>query len=243
MKRSKWKIIRLIWVISGIIFLAWLWNSSRAKGVNEEILQSSSAVKAEETKDLISFTPVHAFKKVFIFYPGALVDPVAYAPLCRKIADSGYKSIIIKMPWRLAKYGYNKPKEMGIFNDTSKQYVLAGHSQGAKMAAQFVSENPGLIQQLILLGSTHPVNIDLSHISIPVMKIYGTNDGVADTAGVNANKNKLPGATKCVLLKGANHSQFGFYGFQLGDHKAGISREEQQQLVFDNIAAFIRLAG
>src|SRR5207249_1727710 len=134
------------------------------KGVNKLIFQSNSSVRVEETKDFISFTPTRTYQKVFIFYPGALVDPVAYSPLCRKIADSGYKVFLIKMPWRLAKKGYNKPKEMSLLADTTKQYILAGHSQGAKMAAQFVYENPTLIDRLILIGTTHPRDIDLSKI-------------------------------------------------------------------------------
>jgi hypothetical protein len=32
-----------------------------------------------------------------------------------------------------------------------------------------------------------------------------------------------------VVIEGANHSQFGWYGFQPGDQRAKIGREEQQQ--------------
>jgi len=54
------------------------------------------------------------------------------------------------------------------------------------------------------------------------------------------NKSKLPETTKFVLIQGANHSQFGYYGFQLGDNKADISREKQQQDILDNILSFIK---
>ncbi len=42
---------------------------------------------------------------------------------------------------------------------------------------------------------------------------------------INKNKSKLPLTTKYVLIEGANHSKFGYYGFQLGDNKASIARE------------------
>lgn len=74
-----------------------------------------------------------------------MVDPKAYVPLCRKIADNNIKVYLIKMPWGLASKGYNIPKELNLFSDTTKTYILAGHSQGAKMAGQFVYENPNLI--------------------------------------------------------------------------------------------------
>jgi hypothetical protein len=232
-------IFRTIWLTLGIGFTVWMFYSYQSKGVDQSVFKSSSTVEVAENKDLYSFTPTHSYQNVFIFYPGALVDPEAYVPLCRKIADNGCKALLIKMPWRLAQLGYKKPIELNLFADTTKQYILAGHSQGGKMAAQFVYENPALIGKLILIATTHPRDIDLSKAVIPIMKIYGSEDGVADSEAVNKNKPRLPAATKYVLIKGANHAQFGYYGFQLGDNKAGITREEQQQITLNNILSFI----
>lgn len=144
------------------------------------------------------------------------------------------------MPWRLPSYGYTKPKELDFFKDSTKQYVLAGHSKGGMMATQFVYENPTLIDKLILLGTTHPRDFDLSKSSIPIMKIYGSDDGVAKAKSIESNKPKLPTTTKYVLIKGGNHSQFGYYGSQLGDNEASISREEQQKIILDSILSFIK---
>lgn len=238
MKKSK-KIFGLLWVTAGLCFLLWVYNSYRATGFGNEILESSKAVVVKSANDYISFTPVKPYQKVFIFYPGALVAPQAYAPLCRAIANAGCKSIIIKMPWRLASYGYKKPIEMGLFNDDTKQYILAGHSKGAMMAAQFVYENPSLIDKLILIGTTHPKEFDLSASKIPIMKIYGSKDGVAKLTEINANKTKLPPATKYVLINGANHSQFGYYGSQLGDNKATVTREVQQSITTNAVLLFM----
>ena len=46
---------------------------------------------------------------------------------------------------------------------------------------------------------------------------------------MKANAGKLPPHTKWVTIDGGNHSQFGYYGFQLGDRSATISREAQQE--------------
>ncbi|MCU7548338.1 alpha/beta hydrolase [Chitinophagaceae bacterium LB-8] len=238
----KWtprKIFRAVWAFGGIGFTIWLFYSFQAKGVDEANFQDSRGVTVEQNEDYISFTPTKDFKEIFIFYPGAMVDPKAYVPLCRKIADHDIKVLLMKMPWRLASKGYHKPIELNLFADTSKEYILAGHSQGAKMAAQFVFEHPGLIDKLILIGSTHPRDISLSGIMIPVMKIYGSKDGVADMETINRNKSKLPKTTKYILIRGANHSQFGYYGFQLGDHKADISRDQQQEETLKSILTFL----
>lgn len=143
------------------------------------------------------------------------------------------------MSWLLATKGYNKPKELDLFQDKSKTYIIAGHSQGAKMSAQFVFENPDLIDKLILIGTTHPRDISLAKSKIPVLKIFGSNDGVADKKSVLKNKHLLPQTAIFKEIVGGNHAQFGYYGYQLGDNKASITREEQQSETFEAILTFI----
>lgn len=71
------------------------------------------------------------------------------------------------------------------------------------------------------------------------MKIYGSNDGIADEKTIFKNKSKLPADTKFIKIEGANHGQFGYYGFQLGDDSATISREKQQEETLRHILNFI----
>ncbi|MGK7391220.1 MAG: alpha/beta hydrolase [Candidatus Cyclobacteriaceae bacterium M2_1C_046] len=239
MKWKKRKIFRIIWITFGLSFFLWLVYSYQSKEVDPEVLLSNPTVTVEVTDDIIAFTPKQEYENIIIFFPGAMVEPIAYAPFSRKLADSGNKVIIIKMPFRLASRGYNLPKEMKMFSEEPKQYILAGHSLGAKMAAQFTYENPTLVDKLILLGTTHPRDISLADISIPVLKISGSHDGVAPVEKTNINKPNLPASTKYILIEGANHSQFGHYGSQLGDDKASISRDKQQQQVIDHIRIFL----
>ena len=46
--------------------------------------------------------------------------------------------------------------------------------------------------------------------------------------------------TKFIKIHGANHAQFGYYGYQLGDNSAKISREKQQAETLKNILEFIK---
>lgn len=242
MSKQKWSLKRIIirvWLTVGIVFIFYLFYSYQSREVDEHFLQNNDTIDVSNTKDFYAFTPQTEFKDVFIFYPGAMVDPKSYVPLCRKIAENNIKVYIIKMPWRLASKGYNIPKELGLFADTSKTYILAGHSQGAKMAAQFLYENPDLIDKLILIASSHPRDISLSDSQIPIMKIYGSRDGVADEKSILENKSKLPLDAQFVRIDGANHSQFGYYGFQLGDNRAEISRDEQQSETLRAILEFV----
>jgi len=242
MTKEKWtlkRIIKTTWITTGVVFILWLFYSYQSHGVDNLLLKNDIGINIENTDEFYSFTPQGDFKDIFIFYPGAMVEPKAYIPLCRKIAENKIKVYLIKMPWRLASIGYNIPKKLNLFNDTATTYILAGHSLGAKMAAQFVFENPGLIDKLILIGTTHPIDISLADNNIPILKIYGSKDGVADERSILDNKSKLPGTTKFVRIAGANHSQFGYYGFQLGDEKAGIDREQQLTEMVRIILGFI----
>lgn len=49
----------------------------------------------------------------------------------------------------------------------------------------------------------------------------------------------LPPHTRFVEIKGGNHAQFGYYGFQLGDHRATIPREQQQAELLRAILLFL----
>jgi hypothetical protein len=238
-KSSLKKVLTIIWVSAGILFTLWLFYSYNAKDVDETFFKSNNEVSVENTSDYFLFTPKKEFKNVLVFYPGAMVEAEAYVPLCRKLAENNIKVYLIKMPWRLASKGYNRPKDLHVFDDDSKTYILAGHSQGGKMAAQFVYENPDLIDKLILIGTSHPRDISLADARIPILKIYGSKDGVADEGSIFKNKSKLPETAKFVKIGGANHCQFGYYGFQLGDDKATISREQQQKETLNAMVSFI----
>ena len=232
------KIIGKIWLLLAIVFIVWLWWSYRAQNV-EAFLVSNDEVTVSDDQNAIQFTPIKPYAKTLVFFPGALVDPRAYSPMCFRVAEHGYKAIIVKMPFRLAQFGYNQTAVIYLFSDTTKKYYLSGHSKGGAMAARFVYEKLARANGLILMGTTRPKDFDLSTLQIPVMKIYGDVDGVAKPEDVIANKNKLPANTRFIAITGGNHSQFGWYGNQFGDHKAGISRIKQQELILQYLLSMM----
>ena len=96
------------------------------------------------------------------------------------------------------------------------------------MASRIASERRTGFTGLVLIGTTHPRDVDLSTLAVPVTKVAGTRDGLAARTAVEANRAKLPAATRWVWIEGGNHSQFGWYGFQPGDRRATISAEAQR---------------
>jgi pimeloyl-ACP methyl ester carboxylesterase len=172
-----------------------------------------------------------------VFLPGAMVDPRAYGPLARAVAEAGFPVALVELPWRMAPTaaGEETVAERAAVAreaiDPSIPWVLAGHSRGAAIATRLMAGGPRGYAALVLVGTTHP-RIDLSSLSIPVVKIGGTLDCVAGRTRAEEAGPLLPAGTEWLWIEGANHAQFGFYGTQLGDCTATMSREEQfRQLV------------
>ena len=84
--------------------------------------------------------------------------------------------------------------------------------------------------------------MDLSAVRIAVTKVVGTGDGLASPEEVEANRGKLPAHTRWVWIQGGNHSQFGWYGFQPGDHRATIGANVQRALMTDAVLDVLRKA-
>ncbi|HEY1016388.1 MAG TPA: alpha/beta hydrolase, partial [Herpetosiphonaceae bacterium] len=98
---------------------------------------------------------------------------------------------------------------------------------------------------LALIGTSHPKAPagDLAGSGRQVTVIYATDDGLASPPEVLAAAAYLPPDTRWVRIEGGNHSQFGWYGFQLGDHRASISREQQQAQLVDALTAALGADG
>lgn len=257
---SLWQKVRRIWVIAGlvatVIFVGWALIGYRASSEAVAAMRSDARVAVVALDSLVQFTSAAHEAKVrvgLLFFAGALVDPRAYAPLGRDLALAGYPVTIVFLPRRGAFGGADSPQLMEIAADAintderASQWVIGGHSRGAVVAIKLEellrSLGANTLAGLLLVGTTHPRDVDLSTLRLPVTKIVGTKDGVAPIAKVEANSRLLPASTQWVRIEGGNHSQFGWYGFQPGDHFASISRAAQHEQLVDAIKEALRIAG
>jgi len=243
MKRPQgvWGTIHWIWIragaLAGIVFVAWSVLAYRATSVAREAVKSDARVEVTDRQDHWLFRPRAGAADVgLIFYAGALVDPVAYAPLARSVAERGYPVLLIRLPRRGAFGGADGAVPLTRAIDATlavpsvKRWVAAGHSRGGKVASELVRTRAGSLVGLILIGTSHPRDFSLATSQIPVTRIFGTRDTVADVDKVLDARRNLPPDTRDIRIEGGNHSQFGSYGFQPGDWPATITREEQQRL-------------
>lgn len=251
-RRRLWQLVRRAWVTLGITltiaFVAWSLVAYRAAPDGRAATGSDATVDVRHGDGFWSFSPAAraaAARPGLVFFPGALVDPVAYAPLARAAAAAGFPAFIVELP-RRGTMGGADDGDLDVRLDralasrgASRPWVAAGHSRGAVIAARIASEHRRGLAGLVLIGTTHPRDVDLSSLREPVTKVVGTRDGLARVGAVEANRARLPASTRWVWIEGGNHSQFGWYGFQPGDRRARIAASAQRDVMTREVLAML----
>jgi hypothetical protein len=197
------------------------------------------AGQAERVRGWYVFAPEGEPLAGLVFYPGGLVDPLAYAPLMQRLRDGGVLAVLTPMPLDLAVFGIGRAGEvMAAFPQVST-WVVGGHSLGGAMAAEFVKGNAEAVDGLVLLASYPAASTDLSQLPIRAVSTYGTENGLTPPEGFEASLARLPPGTELVVIQGGNHAGFAHYGPQSGDGVATIAREEQQRQTAETVLRFV----
>ena len=238
-----------LWVLLALLLLvsvgAIAWSGQQQAAMPEALaaLRSDAQVTVHTDRWLV-FEPAGRMPDTgLIFYPGGFVAPRAYAPAAHAIAASGYRVVIVPMPANLAVLGADRARAVQAAYPEVERWAVGGHSLGGAMAARYADRSPDVVQGLVLWAAYPAAGNDLSERALPVTSIYGTRDGLATVAEIEASRALLPPHTEWVVLEGGNHAQFGWYGPQSGDNEATISREEQQaQIVAATVALLERTA-
>jgi hypothetical protein len=181
----------------------------------------------------------------FIIYPGGLVDPVAYAPTAHALAAKGYLTVVVKMKNDIA-IGQSAQRANMVINDYPgiAKWAIGGHSMGGVGSCAYAREFTENIVGVVLWASYTAEAFRIDDKDIPVISIYGTNDGVSTFEELQDAAEYLPPDTQWVPIEGANHTQFGWYDtspdpLQPDDIPADITREQQQAQIVQATANFL----
>ncbi len=231
-------------VLALIVALFWL-----GRPVGELMVEAESALVSDSAvivkrEPWLSFEPTGQIAESgFIFYPGGRVAPEAYAPLARSLAEHGALAVIAPMPLNLAVLNPEAASAVIAANPQITEWIIGGHSLGGVMAARFAYNNPANVTGLVLLAAYPEEGIDLSDRGLAVATIHGDLDGLATVPEIKASFVRLPPHAQKILIAGANHAQFGWYGPQTGDLSATISRRDQQDQVLKAMIRLMRETG
>ncbi|MBM3268438.1 MAG: alpha/beta fold hydrolase [Candidatus Sericytochromatia bacterium] len=174
-----------------------------------------------------------------VLYPGAHVDPRAYAPAARALAEAGWFVALPAMPLGLAFLDLSAADRVRTRHPDVAAWAVGGHSLGGVAAARYAAGRPQRVSGLVLWAAYPDPGIDLSRASLAGLTVFATRDGRTRPEDVAKSAHRLPAGTRQVAIAGGNHAQFGWYGDQEGDLPATISREEQQRQVIAATAAFL----
>lgn len=224
-------VIAALFLASGIYFGTYY----RADETAHAAMQSDNAVMITEIPQGGYLFDGPGEGTAMIFYPGAKVETIAYAPLLHQIAAEGCDVFLLEMPFHMAFFAVNKADQIRQdYEETS--WYMAGHSLGAAMAAQYSASHLEEYDGLILLAG-YPT-ADLHAENFRLLSIYGSEDGHQKM--LQQNPQYDPDDTTIVVLEGGNHAQFGNYGIQSGDGVASISSQEQQKQTSEAIREFLK---
>lgn len=221
--------LTILIILSLSIFFIWTQNTY------ERI--SADQIEIEEVKiledDWHMYTAENAEKGI-ILYPGAKVEPEAYAYLAQELSKQNITIAIPSVRLNLPIFDISKANEI-IENDQHIEWYIAGHSMGGAAAAMYADQNLDKINGLILLGAYAASNETLNESDLPVLSISGSEDGLSTPEKIKENSSNLPSATNFIEIPGGNHAYFGVYGSQSGDNESELTVKEQQDVIIDTI--------
>jgi hypothetical protein len=223
--------------------LVYVYVESRATAEARHALRSDAAIRVTVRPDDVLFEPSAGPPAAagLLFLPGTPVDPIAYAPIARAIAARGYPAAILFLPRRglapadsrrLAVRAGEAMRALG-----AKRWVLAGHSRGGEFACRLVLNDPARYAALVLIATVHPQSFSLGNAAVDVIQVSGDRDGTTSDEWLAAARARLPASTRQVVIAGANHSQFGFYGRHPFDGTPTISHTKQIAQTVDILLA------
>lgn len=243
--RARWKwLLLLIPLLGALAFGGYVaTGAARNRPMPEAraALQDTGEVTVTN-EEWLTFRPTAVSPTTgFIFYPGGLVPPAAYAPPAGTIAAAGYLVVIPDMPLDLAVFNADIAAAIIAAYPQIEHWAIGGHSLGGAMAASFTHQNPAQIDGLVLWAAYPAESADLSDYQGQALSIYGTADGLALPSEIDKAIDLLPPTTDYVAIEGGNHTQFGWYGdgLQSGDNPAAIDRAKQQRQIVKNTVALL----
>lgn len=249
MNRNRHNLLRLpvITIVFGLFLAglatgAWFIRPQEAMDRASSALQGSKTVAVSREKingvNGFLFAPDRKGDVGLIFYPGARVPSRAYAPNALAIAEEGYRVFLVSMPLNLAVLASGRAGKVISGLPEVDRWAIGGHSMGGAMAARFVANTEKEVAGLVLWASYPPEGAEFDR-DLEVLSITGSKDVIINRDKVSRSRDQFPERAEFVEIDGGNHSQFGWYGFQSGDGRADITREEQMAIITEETVGFL----
>lgn len=174
--------------------------------------------------------------QALLFYPGARVEPHAYATTFADTVSRTGLTVIIPRP--IANLAIADARDLSNFGALAPDATITavgGHSMGGVRACMMMSSHS--VKALVLVASYCAE--DISTTNIPTLSVFGSNDLLVSSEDRLAGQLLLPAGSTEVILEGASHASFGDYGPQSGDGVPTLSREALIEQLTSELVDFL----
>lgn len=218
-----------------VLLLAWY----RIDGIPTDntrqfLIGKGYSYSQDEYGDLL-FTPETRNGYGIVIMHGALIMPQSYAKSAAFFAQLGYTVYLPNGRGRLSITAVDKVAERLQQSDINDWYFI-GHSMGGMASLETISRH-GINAKAVALWAT-AMPSDYSDLTIPILFIWGDNDGLLPVERFKIGQSNLPADVEYVTLPGANHKNFAMYSHQFFDKNATIDWMEQIDFANQTTADF-----
>lgn len=222
-------IVAAVLSVAWIALMVWLRPFS-AVAPALAAMDSDAKVTVTESATQVIMTPTGKVSATGVFFqPGAKVEARAYAAVLRPLAEAGHLVVIPKQPLGIAFLALGAFGSAQAAHPEVSDWIVGGHSLGGTVAAieaEQHDQDPTGPARGLLLYASYPASDMRQSLSAQVLSIYGTRDGLATPADIEASRANLPASAEFTPIDGGIHSYFGDYGPQPGDGVPTISHDE-----------------
>ncbi|PPA70957.1 alpha/beta hydrolase [Jeotgalibacillus proteolyticus] len=226
-KWIKYILIGLL-VILLVTFAGFYIWTQQTRDATDELYSLVNENEWSNEDNIVTFLPEEPNGTGIVLYPGGKVEPEAYAYYAKGLAEEGYLVAIPAVRLNLAMLDQSRAEDVFDSHPSIEKWVIGGHSLGGVGAALYAQNNPKKIEGIIFLASYPGGGADFSGTDLPMLLLYGENDGLSTVEDIKESEALLSDEALLHGIKGGNHAQFGMYGEQPGDMAAAVSAKEQQ---------------
>lgn len=221
-------------------FALWVGDPYEARPGSLEWAEETVDVTVDE-EGVVLTPPGGEVDRAVVFYPGARVEPEAYAATWAPVvAETGVGVVITRMPLNLSVLAPGRAEEAMDRLDAREWYV-GGHSMGGAMAAYAAGDDDLPTEGLILWGSYAVAGAGLAEREDQrVLSVSASEDLLVDPDTVRERSGDLPEDAATVEIGGMNHAQFGDYGPQSADGTPQIGNAEAWARLADETTGFLK---
>lgn|SRR5690625_2006869 len=222
------------------VFALWVGDPYEALPGSVERAEETVEVTVDEDGVVLE-PPEGGVERAVVFYPGARVEPEAYATTWAPVvAETGVGVVITRMPLNLSVLAPGRAEEMTDRLEAREWYV-GGHSMGGAMAAYAAGDDDLSTEGLILWGSYAVAGAGLAEREDQrVLSVSASEDLLVDPDTVRERSGDLPEDAVTVEIDGMNHAQFGDYGPQTADGTPQIENAEAWARLAEETAGFLK---